>query len=413
VTPISGSTSTGNTGSVTVSVDPTLLKPGVYQGGISFSQTVGVVRTTNVTLIVTPAGSLTAGSWSGVAPRAAAANCTATKLVPIYTGLVNNFSSPAGWPVPVTVRLVDSCGNNVPAGSVVLSFSKGSPQFVAMNLTDSNIGVFSATWVPASSGSQINVIAKAVAGKLQGTAQVSGTVAGNTPPILNQNGTMRNVTPVAGGPLAPGTVIQIYGDNFGPDTVQPSTLPLPTEINGIQVLIGGLAAPLFYVSKGQIDAQIPIELSPRADYPVLVSVNGAITVPDTINLVPAEPGVVALSSGQVLAQHIDYRLVGTDAPAAPGEPIVIYLVGMGDTDPGVLTGSTAPSSEPLARVKSVPTVTLDGKPIVPTYAGLTPGSVGLYQINFNVPSDAATGNLKLAISQGGQDANTTLLPVGN
>jgi uncharacterized protein (TIGR03437 family) len=412
VTPTSGTTSTTNTGSVTVSVNPASLQPGVYQGGVSFSEAAGVVRTTTVTLIVVPAGTPVPLSRPATAPKAVT-NCTPSKLVPIYTDLVNNFSSPAGWPVPVSVRLVDSCGNNMPGGSVVLSFSKGSPQFASMALADSSLALFTATWVPATSASQINVTAKAVSGNLQGTAQVNATVSGNTSPILNPNGTQRNVMPVAGAPLAPGTVIQIFGDNFTDSAVQATSLPLPIDMNGTQVLIGGRAAPLYYVSKNQINALIPVDLPPRDSYPVLVSVNGSITVPDTIDVVPANPGVVALPSGQVLAQHADYRLIGPDSPAAPGETIIVYLVGMGDTDPSVPSGAAAPSAEPLARVKSVPVVTLDGKPVNLLYAGLSPGGVGLYQINFTVPPDAASGNLNLAITQAGRDANGTMLPVGN
>ena len=44
-------------------------------------------------------------------------------------------------------------------------------------------------------------------------------------------------------------------------------------------------------------------------------------------------------------------------------------------------------------------------------AGLQPGVVGMYQINVQVPVDAPTGDLTLVLSQDGNPANSTVLPV--
>jgi uncharacterized protein (TIGR03437 family) len=48
-----------------------------------------------------------------------------------------------------------------------------------------------------------------------------------------------------------------------------------------------------------------------------------------------------------------------------------------------------------------------------SFAGLTPFSVGLYQIDFQVPSNASSGNLNVVVTQNGIAANSTLLPVSN
>ena len=45
-------------------------------------------------------------------------------------------------------------------------------------------------------------------------------------------------------------------------------------------------------------------------------------------------------------------------------------------------------------------------------AGLTPGLVGLYQINLQVPTNIGPGDLDLVIKQGGVFSNATKLPVG-
>jgi uncharacterized protein (TIGR03437 family) len=181
-------------------------------------------------------------------------------------------------------------------------------------------------------------------------------------------------------------------------------------LNGTSVLIGGELAPLYYVSSGQINAQIPVDLVPGQQYQVVVSANSAYTTPATINIAPVTPGIARLANGQVIAQHADFSLVTEDAPARPGEYLVAYLAGMGLTDTPVGTGAQAPSS-PLAAVNASASVAIDGEAAPVLFAGLTPGFIGLYQINFQVPADIQSGDRKLEILQGGLAANTSVLPV--
>jgi uncharacterized protein (TIGR03437 family) len=178
------------------------------------------------------------------------------------------------------------------------------------------------------------------------------------------------------------------------------------------VLVGGYAAPLYYLSDGQLNVEIPAELTPNQSYAVVVSTNAGIAVPDTINLIAATPGVAALPNGQLIAQHsADFSLVDAAHPAKPGEILIAYLVGMGSTLPAVASGQSSPTREPLARVTTPATLTIDGQTANILYAGLTPGAAGLYQINFQVPATARTGNLSLVVSQDGQPANAATLPV--
>jgi uncharacterized protein (TIGR03437 family) len=91
--------------------------------------------------------------------------------------------------------------------------------------------------------------------------------------------------------------------------------------------------------------------------------------------------------------------------------IIMYLAGLGATNPSVPSGMAAPSTPPLAEVTLPVTVTVDGQNAVVDYAGLTPGSVGLYQIDFQVPPNAQAGNLNVVVSQNGLVSNTSTLPV--
>jgi uncharacterized protein (TIGR03437 family) len=172
--------------------------------------------------------------------------------------------------------------------------------------------------------------------------------------------------------------------------------------------VGGLSAPLIYLSDGQLDVQIPSELVPTQQYAILVSSNGALTLPDQIDVVPAVPGVANFGDGRIIAQHgVDYVLVDASHPAKPGEFLIIYLVGMGATNPRVASGDPSPA----ANVTVQPKVTVDGQMAAVAYAGLSPGAAGLYQINFQVPANARSGDLPVIVTQNGVAANTNTLPV--
>jgi uncharacterized protein (TIGR03437 family) len=85
---------------------------------------------------------------------------------------------------------------------------------------------------------------------------------------------------------------------------------------------------------------------------------------------------------------------------------------MGATDNPAGTGLGSPSN-PLARVLIFPTLMLNSEATTVLFAGLTPGLVGLYQVNFQVPIDAPNGDLTLTLSQNNVIANTAILPVHN
>jgi uncharacterized protein (TIGR03437 family) len=416
VSPMNGIASSASPGNVTVTINPAGLSPGVYQGGVSFT-IVGNptgVRTVNVVLLVTGSGqssSSVSGAHSLVTTRSYSpdASCSPSKLVAIQTGLVSNFSTPAGWPVPLAIQLVNDCGSAITSGQVVATFSNGDAP-LALQLSDNKNAVYSATWTPHGASQQVTVSARATATNLaDATAQIIGSVSANQAPILYKHGTIHNMNPQPGASLAPGTIVQIYGSGLAPSTLQTS-LPLPTIVNGTIAIIGGIQAPLYYVSDGQLNAQLPFELAPGRQYQILISANGALTTPDTIDIEAATPGVAMLGSGAVIAQHADSSYVTAASPAHAGETLTIYLAGMGLTDQSVKTGQLSPSS-PLAHPDVAPTVTVNGENSTIAFAGLTPGSVGLYQINFQVPSDAPSGNLPLIVSQGTAVSNTSNLPV--
>jgi uncharacterized protein (TIGR03437 family) len=92
---------------------------------------------------------------------------------------------------------------------------------------------------------------------------------------------------------------------------------------------------------------------------------------------------------------------------------VIYLVGMGPTAVPVASGATSPSS-PLDSTVNAPAITLNGEAVSNIYfSGLTPTAIGLYQIDLQIPADAANGDQTLVVNQPGFQSVSAILPVHN
>jgi len=405
----SSTTSQATPALVSVSVAPGSLKPGIYRGTVNIA--IGaIVRGVDVTLLILAPGS---GGTTGATAHEIghAATCAPAAVVLAQTGLFDSFAVPAGWPATLAAQVVDDCGNAIVNASVAATFSNGDPPISLVG--DGHSASYSATWQPGTAASEMTVTIDASSQKLiPAEVQIAGDVSPNTRPgpSLAPGGLLNNLYPQLGAPLAPGTVTQVYGDNLADAPDLPSTVPLPINFRNVQMLIGGLSAPLFYVSKNQLVVQLPAELIPKRTYSALLSVGNQFTLPQDVSVAPVTPATVAFADGTLVAQRADGSLVDRDHPAKPSEAFTIYLVGMGATTPPVASGVPAPA-DPLPKVPSDVQVTVDGQPAAVSYAGLTPGGVGLYQINFAVPDNARTGDLQVLITQDGVPANTTTLIV--
>ena len=102
------------------------------------------------------------------------------------------------------------------------------------------------------------------------------------------------------------------------------------------------------------------------------------------------------------------QLVDFTNPIHPNLGITIYLTGMGTTTPLPALGAPAPL-DPLALVDAPPTVTLGTVSLAVNFAGLTPGEIGVYQINALVPAEVQAGtNVPLIIAQGGSSTSLSV-----
>jgi len=187
---------------------------------------------------------------------------------------------------------------------------------------------------------------------------------------------------------------------------------LPIELAGVAVYVDNCRAPMLYVSGTQINFIVPgNEIG--GDVAVRVAREGVSGPEVTVTLVDAAPALFDAGTGYALATHGDGTLLTGASPARPGEIVVVYATGLGATEPNPNPGEIPQSAAPLQWLSSL-SVSLDGA-VLPSfrikYAGVTPFSVGLYQLNIELPPDvgadpaiqvamgtqASSGALKLAV----------------
>jgi trimeric autotransporter adhesin len=216
-------------------------------------------------------------------------------------------------------------------------------------------------------------------------------------------------------PVAPGSIAAVFGNFFLSVPSSDTDLPLVTTLQSLSFQFGSTAAPLYYVSGGQANVQVPWELAGQTTANLTATLNGASGAAQAVTVAPFAPAIFTLNSqgtgpGAILDSA--YNLVGSSNPATAGATtILIYCTGLGAVGNQPATGSAAPGS-PLAETTTAPTVTIGGVTANASFSGLAPGYVGLYQVNVLVPAGVAAGNaVPVAISIGGVTSNTATIVV--
>ncbi|MEP7364360.1 MAG: hypothetical protein ABI972_13990, partial [Acidobacteriota bacterium] len=207
----------------------------------------------------------------------------------------------------------------------------------------------------------------------------------------------------------PGSVIRLQGLGLSRDT---------------QVTLAETPLVLAEINSRESVYQIPWEYAPSTP-PLALTVRGTNSpFGQEIEFTLAERPTIrferAGQQGILQAAHDDFRGVVTqDDPARPGETIHVFASNMGPVDQPVATGQISPSSPParvttpfacyfhpaIARNEVGPAVGLD----VP-FAGLSGGSIGVYQIDVTIPSswNAPDSLLSCRMGNQGDSANVAV-----
>lgn len=212
-------------------------------------------------------------------------------------------------------------------------------------------------------------------------------------------------------PLAAGSVGTIFGSNLATQTLSATSVPLPTALAGTRAYFELLAAPLYFVSPGQTNLQVPFELNAQQAH-LTITRNGAASLPIPLNLSPYAPGIFVGGAGSpVIVDYQTSGLVTASQPAKTGDVLIIYASGLGPIADPPPSGTATPTSQlfPLA----VPlTVAFGSQTVTADFAGLAPGLIGVYQVNATVPTTLSPGQTTLQLTVSGASSNVVPLFIG-
>jgi uncharacterized protein (TIGR03437 family) len=186
---------------------------------------------------------------------------------------------------------------------------------------------------------------------------------------------------------APGMTLSVYGTNLAPSTQTASALPLPPAMAGVSATVNGIAAPLYYVSPGQLNIQIPYETATGSAL-LAVSNNGEVATysfPVTLSA----PGIY-MGSGSAIAGN---------PSGSRGQIYTLYATGAGEVSPPIATGAAPTGAQAPVPLLSV-SMTIGGVTAQTDYVGIPGWSVGTLQINFTVPPGAPLGPQPVVVTVG-------------
>lgn len=199
--------------------------------------------------------------------------------------------------------------------------------------------------------------------------------------------------------FAPGMLATIKpsrNSSFGTDTVTNSTVPVPTTLGDVRVLVAGVPAPLVYVSPSQINFQIPSStpVSSTVEIDVVRASTGQILAAWSVYRIDTySPGLFTADStgqGPLAVVNQDGTINSAAKPAKGGSVISLYGTGQ-----GIIPGAP-PDGVPASGLNPTPLtprVFINAEEVTSTvsYSGLAPGAIGEWQINVQVPKDVPAG----------------------
>ena len=202
---------------------------------------------------------------------------------------------------------------------------------------------------------------------------------------------------------APGMALSVFGTGLAPAIQLDGVLPLPLTMQGVSATVNGVAAPLYYVSPGQINLQIPYETGART---AVVGINNNGKVASfQFNTDLTAPGIFVQNGNLVPI-----------ASGKPGDVLVLFMTGEGDVNPALFTGAspaagTAVNQLPQPRIPV--TVTVGGIAAEVQFEGIPTLLVGTTQINFAIPLNVPSGVQPVVVTSNGvasPAANITVTP---
>jgi uncharacterized protein (TIGR03437 family) len=202
--------------------------------------------------------------------------------------------------------------------------------------------------------------------------------------------------------FAPGMLLYVAGSQLSPVVQIANSIPFLTFMGDVSATINGLAAPLYYVSPGTLDIQIPYEIPPGQAILIVTSLGQIGVFSFTVGT--AAPGIFMALDGSLVPS----------ASGARGDTLSLYMTGQGAVSPSVATGAAPSPDTPLSQLPAptLPvTVTIGGKLAPLAFVGIPPGLVGVTLINFRIPLDAPLGPQAVVVTIGDVSSASVTLTV--
>ena len=403
---------TATSGAKWVSVAPTV---GVVLPGAQTNLTI-TVDTTTLNPQVTPYTAKVTLALSGASVKAQniTINVTVNSSAPTITSVW-----PTQLPLNGAAQTITIEGTNFYTATVAMIQGVTTPLATTVFKDSSTVlqAVVPANLLTAAATLNVLVANPAPGGNSPGTIPIT---VGNTASVLG----IVNAASFTSGPVSPGDIVTIFGNNLGP--ANPASLTITagfvdTTLSGVSVTIDGKNAPMLYVSQNQLSVQVPYEVSIGANKTVVVT-NGLSTANSTVTTTATAPGIFTANgsgAGQAAALTCSATtntcaLNSATNLAKIGDIVTLYLTGEGIYNLPPLSGGISDTGyivpanlTPLPQVSPAPTVTIGGQAADVSnanfYAGPIPGSIlGLLQINAVVPTGASTGvSVPIVVTIGG------------
>jgi uncharacterized protein (TIGR03437 family) len=220
--------------------------------------------------------------------------------------------------------------------------------------------------------------------------KLSGIQATLPAPAIAPEGIV-NAASYAGGAISPGELVSIFGSNFGADRLEIATpvgATYPSAFGPASVLFNGTPGAITAIAPNQINVFVPPGVPSGATASVVVKVGAAVSLPVTLPIAAATPGIFTADSsgaGQGAILNQDASINSPSHPEARGNIVSIYGTGLGLTTP-----------------PSAVTVAIGGQPAEVVYAGAAPSlAPGVFQINARIPAAIPPGNAAVSVTAAG------------
>jgi len=375
---------------------------------VNWSITQGSASLGQVFAVSSGSGTVTARVTLGSTPGPIQVLVSAVGLSPVVFNLTNQVavsklavlsgtpqSAAAGQPFPSPVVFVALDGNNNPVPGLVVNFAAtlGATVNPASATTDAQGQAKTSVTAGSTLGT---VVVTATYSSLSATASL--LVAAPGPQISAASFTNAASTTLPG--MTPCGLVTVIGNGLAPTPGVFTPLNnfglLPSSLEGVSITVQqgvvNVAAPIQAVANvngvQQVNFQAPCELAPGVAT-VAVTVNGATTTVQSVPVAVIQPGLfissVSASNkayGYVISEA-DGTIVTSANPAHRGQKYYVYVTGLGQATPTILTNTTGTGQN--VNVTIVVGLNNGGVPVLS--ARYLNGSIGAYLVEFQIPPD--------------------------